>query len=146
MNPNEIICQVLDIAIETKLWPNKKPSDILKIIMYVYGKGWLYTPSVNGKVTAVICAYRIKEGDSLSKMPLKEEGTILYVPFAISLTDQNLFKVIRQSINLYVSENPDITELILEDKNNQIKRYNLKGAVNEQGRRPSVTSHANLSN
>lgn len=141
-----IVLEALDILIEKKLWPEKKPSEILKILLYVHAKGWLYTPTVDDKVTAIICAYLIKEGDSLTKMPVSEEGTILYVPFAVSLVEENLFRIIRETLNLYIKDNPDVTELVLEDKNNQIKRYNLKGASNGQGKVSGVTSNATASN
>ncbi len=141
----KVVFDALDIIIDKKLWPEKKPSDILRILLYVHGRGWLYTPVVDGQVTAVICAYRIKEGDSLTAMPVKEEGTTLYVPFALSLVGNNLFKIIRETLNLYIKDNPDIEELVLEDKNNKIKRYNLRGASNGQEQRPRVTSNPNVS-
>lgn len=141
----KVVLEALDMIVENKLWPEKKPSEILNILLYVHGKGWLYTPTVDGTVAAVICAYRVKEGDNLKQMPVSEEGTILYVPFAISLVGDNLFRIIRETLNLYIKENPDITELVLEDKNNQIKRYKLKGASNGQKQRPGITSHANAS-
>lgn len=140
------ILEALDIIIEKQLWPEKKPSEILKILLYVYGKGWLYTPKVNGNIVAVLCAYRINNENNLTKLPSVEEGTILYVPFAVSLTGDNLFKVIRESLNVYLEHNPDIIELILEDKNNKIKRYNLKGASNGQEQGLTASSNANVSN
>lgn len=146
MNPIDTLLQCLDLIIEGQLWPEKKASEILKILMYVNNKGWLYTSSVEGKLKAVICAYKIKEGDSLTQMPIKEEGNILYVPFVLSIEKNvNLFHIIRESCKLYLEENPEVEEIILEDKNNQIKRYKL-GENN--GKRTIVTtsSNANISN
>ncbi len=142
------LLQIFDLVLEHKLWPNKKPSEVLMTLMFLNGKGWLYTVSDNGKLTAALCGYRIKEvtKDRLKKLPLQEEGTILYVPFSVSLTDENIFKVIRKAFHIYIKENPDITELVLEDKNNKIKRYNLKGADNGKERRSGTTSHANVPN
>lgn len=118
--------QVLDLAIEYKLWPEKKPSEVFKLILYVHNRGWLYTPVVDTKVQAVICAYRIPEvnPDNLVKIPVAEEGNILYVPFAISLGSDNLFSVIRETLRDFLDDNPDIVELVLEKKGKTV-RFNL---------------------
>lgn len=129
MNPYEILLQSLDIIIEAKLWEDKKPSEIFKILMYVHNKGFLYTPLIDGKVIAVLCAYRIPEvnDENLVKLPIKESGKILYVPFALSLNkEDNIFRVVRESLNIYLEKNNDIEEIVLEDKNKKLKRYSLK--------------------
>jgi hypothetical protein len=129
LNPSlDLLFKCLDLIVAIKLWPDKSPSNILKILMYVHSKGWLYTPTVDGELTAVMCGYRIPEvnEENLTKMPLKEEGNILYIPFVVSMKkDLNLFQVIRESCKIYLEKNPDITEIVVEDKNNKIKRYKL---------------------
>lgn len=129
MNQIKLILQSLDLIIESQLWPEKKPSEIFNILMYVQAKGWLYTPMVEGKMMAVVCAYRIPDttDENLTKMPLKDGGNILYIPFVLSIEkNANLFHIIRESCKIYLEENPDIEEIILEDKNNKIKRFNIK--------------------
>lgn len=129
MNSMDILLKSLDLIIENKVWEDRKPSDILRILNYVHNKGWLYIPRENNEIIAIICAYRIKEitKDSLIKLPLKEEGDILYVPFVLSLNKKdNIFKIIRNLMKTYLDENPNVNEIILEDKNNKIKSYNLK--------------------
>jgi hypothetical protein len=129
MNPIRLILQSLDLIIEDKLWPDKKPSEIFNILMFVHQKGWLYTPTVDGKITAVMCGYRIPDvtDENLVKLPLKEEGSILYIPFVISMDkSENLFHIVRASCSIYLEQHPEVTELVLEDKNNKIKRYSLK--------------------
>lgn len=132
MNEYQVILQALDLLISENLFPEKKPSDVLNLLMYVHTKGWLYTPMIDGVVKVVICAYRIPDAtdESLKNMPKEESGNILYVPFVISLGDSNIYEVIRESLKLYLDANPNIEELVLEDKNNQIKRYKLKGDIN----------------
>lgn len=132
MNHNEIILQSLDIIIEEKLWSNRKPSEILKILNYVSNKGWLYTTSIDNQVKTVICGYRIPEvtDENLVRLPIKEYGKILYIPFVISLNkEDNMYRVVREALNIFLKENQDLTEMVIEDKNNQIKRYKL-GANN----------------
>lgn len=127
----EIILKALDLIIENNLWEDKKPSEILKILIFINSKGYLYTSVIDGNIKAVLCAYRIKDDTDLIKIPLKEEGRILYVPFLVSVNkDEDLFNIIRESCRIYLERNPDIEEIILEDKNNKIKRYKLKGESN----------------
>lgn len=129
MNQYKLILQSLDLIIEHALWPEKKASEIFNILMYVHTKGWLYTPNKEGKIIAVICAYRIPniDGDNLTKMPIEESGNILYVPFVIAIEKNvNLFHIIRESCKLYLKENPDIEQIVLEDKNKKVKTFNLK--------------------
>lgn len=135
----DMLLECLDAIIESQIWPEKKASEIIKILLYVQGKGYLYTSSIGKELKAVLCAYRINEGDDLTKIPLEEKGNILYVPFIVSMKkEENLFNVIRESCKIYLDNNPDIEEIILEDKNNKIKRYKLKGA--EDGKRESVNT------
>lgn len=134
MNPIDILLQSLDIFVENKHWPELKPSEIFKIIFYAHNKGWLYAPTANGKVQCVICAYRISEVNeqTLLRVPLKEEGNILYVPFFLSLNkEENIFRITRETLKIYLENNPDVTEMVLQDKNEKIKRYSLRGDNNE---------------
>lgn len=148
INPNAIILQTFDLAMSKKVFPLLSPSETLKVIMYVHMKGWLYTPTVDDRVMAAICAYRIKEvnEDTLYEIPQSEGGNILYVPFAISLVDDNLYTIIRDSLNMYIAANPDIEELVLEDKNKKIKRYSLKERHGSKVEEAGITSDANVSN
>lgn len=130
-----ILLQALDIICESKLWANKKPSEIFRILMYADSKKWLYTPMVDGKVQAVICAYRIQEGESLKEMPLEDEGNFLYIAFVLSINkDADLFKISRETLRSYIQDNPDIKEIILEDKNNKIKRFKIGDNYGEESR------------
>lgn len=129
MNQYKLILQSLDLIIETALWPEKKPSEVFNILMYLHNKGWLYTPTTDGKITAVMCGYRIPEVNetTLTKMPINESGNILYVPFVIAIEKNvNLFHIIRESCKLYLKDNPDIEQIVLEDKNKNIKTFKLK--------------------
>ena len=131
----EIIFQALDIICESKLWQDKKPSEILKILLYMHNKGWLYTPIIDGKVQAVIGAYRIDEvtDEKLVKLPKDNSGKILYIPFVISLTkEDNMYEVVRSAMREYLKENTDIEEIILEDKKNNIKRYKIGDKYGEE--------------
>lgn len=124
----EIIFQALDIICESRLWQDKTPSGILKILLYMHNKGWLYTPIVDGKVQAVIGAYRIPEvtDENLVKLPTDNLGKILYIPFVISLSkEDNMYEVVRNSTKEYLKNNPDIVEIVLEGKDDKLRRYKI---------------------
>lgn len=94
----------------------------------MHNKGWLYTPIVDGKVQAVIGAYRIPEvtDESLVRLPTDNLGKILYIPFVISLSkEDNMYEVVRSSTKEYLKNNPDIVEIVLEGKDDKLKRYKI---------------------
>lgn len=128
MTQFSLILQSLDLIIEAKLWPDKKPSEILQILLYVHKRGWLYTPQEARKIVAIICAYRIPEitDENLVKMPVNENGKILYIPFVLSVNkEDNIFKMVRATLNTFLEKNQDIEEIVLEHKNNKIKTYKV---------------------
>jgi len=94
----------------------------------MHNKGWLYTPIINNKVQAVIGAYRIPEvnDEILSRLPTDESGNILYIPFVISVTkEDNMYEVVRGAMKEYLRINPDITEIVLEGKDDKLRRYKI---------------------
>lgn len=124
----DTILQSLDIIHESRLWKDKPPSHTLRILIYMHNKGWLYTPTGNGKVKAVIGAYRIPDvtDEILNKLPTEESGTILYICFAISLNkEDNIYRIARETLNTYLEKNQDITEMVLEGKDDKLRRYKI---------------------
>lgn len=145
INNNKALLQAFDIMVEEKIWHDVKASELLRILTFLNSKAWLHMPEIDNEVVAVIAAYRIKEisDECMTKIPEIEDGNILYVPMAISLKkEENIYKVVRESLNIYLGENPDITQLVLEDKNEKLKVYNI-GAKNGQGEIPRATSTTN---
>ncbi len=141
MNRQELILQAFDVMVAKKIWHDVSASSLLKILMFLESKGWLYI--LEDK--AVVAAYRIKEISELTKIPENECGTILYVPMVISLKkEENVYKIVRSALNIYLEENPDITELVLEDKNEKLKRYKI-GDKNGKLEESTATSYANVS-
>lgn len=148
MNQYEIILKAFDVMVANKIWHDVTASQLLKILMYLHGKQWIYIPTINGEACAVIAAYRIKEisDECMTKVPVKEEGNILYIPMAISLKgEEDMYKIVRESLRLYIKENPDIEKLVLEDKNEKLKVYNLKGEQDGKKAIPTASSTANVS-
>lgn len=150
MNQHAIILKAFDLILKHKIWEDKTPSEILKILMYLHTKGWLYIPVVDGKIEAIIAAYRIEyiNDSSLVKIPVTEIGNTLYVPLALNLSDKSLYRTIRNSLKSYLEDNPNVNEIVFEElRTNKIKRHKLnKGASYGKQKRARVTSDTNISN
>lgn len=124
----DVIFQALDLILDSRLWKGKPPSHTLKILLYMKSKNWLYTPMIDGKVKAVIGAYRIPEvtDEILDRLPTEEQGKILYIAFVVSINkEDNIFEVVRNATREYLEANPDVEEIVLEDKNDKLRRYKI---------------------
>lgn len=124
----ETIFQSLDIIVTSRIWKDKPPSHTLKILLYMNAKGWLYAPEENDKVQAVIGAYRIPDvtDEAIGRLPEKESGIILYIPFVINVSKaDNTYKVVRNAMRKYLKENADINEIVLEGKDDKLRRYKI---------------------
>ncbi len=140
MKSLDILLKSLDVICESRLWKDAQPSEVLKILMYMNNKSFLYTSK-----SAMIGAYRINEGDDLFKLPIKEEGNILYVPFVVSFNkDNNIYRDVREITKEYLKDNQDINEIILENKNGELKRYKI-GEFHGQCEETEFASNADVS-
>ena len=142
----EIILKALDIIYESRLWKDRPPSHTLKTLLYLYNKGWLYIPIENNKIKAVIGAYRIPDTnkDRLEKIPVVEQGKILYIPFVVSTSkEDNIYRVIRESLKSYLSNNIGIEEIVLEGKDDKLRRFKI-GDSNGKIKEPRTPSPTNV--
>ena len=124
----DIILQSLDIIHASRIWQDKTPSHTLRILLYMHSKGWLYAPAIDGKVQAVIGAYRVSEvtDEILGRLPQESIGKILYIPFVISVAkEDNMYVVVRHAMKEYLSKNTDIEEIVLEGKDDKLRRYKI---------------------
>lgn len=148
MTQSELIAQALTVTYKAKVLGDMTPGEYLMVLMYCHTKGWLYLSQHDGKVVSVIAAYRIPEVTEayMGKLPPQEGGTILYIPMAASLDpSENVFKSMRETLRKYLEQNPDITEIVIEKENNQLKRYKRKGVENEQEQGSGVTTDTDVS-
>ena len=128
------VLSIWKFVIESKVCHQTSQNEWLKIITYLYLKDWLWVISDKGIVQAVIGAYRINEFDEskADNLPEKDEGEILFIPFACSVGD-DIF-VWRKLLREYLKTN-EIKELIFcdyaKDGYGNYRRFNLKGALHE---------------
>lgn len=147
MNKIEIILKAFDIMVADKIWHDVTASQLLRILMYLNSRNWLHFLTVDGEYQAVVAAYRIKEisDQAMTIIPENEEGNILYIPMVISLKKEgNMYKIVRESTRMYLEQNPDITQIVLEDKNEKLKVYNIKGEHHGEIESSRVTTAANV--
>ena len=130
MKQSEALRQILMMVLKSGIRPEMTPKEWLGIIFYCHKKGWLYGKYEDEKVKVAAVAYRIKDFNEKEYqeaktfiLPEKEEGRILFVPFIVS-KDKDVFKI-KKSTTQFLKLNPDITEIVFEDRNNRIKRFKV---------------------
>ena len=115
---------VMEMVIQARVRPKMQPFEWLGVLLYLEKKGWLkvFTDD-GGRVIAATAAYRVKEfkQKAKDKIPEREEGNILFVPFFVSVADDRM--EVPRIIKKYLSENPEIKEVVFEDKNNRVRRF-----------------------
>lgn len=119
---------IIDLIIKSKVRPETTPEEWLKIVSYLYDKNWLHYGYEGTKVVTVLAAYRIKEFDEMkeSQLPKKEEGNIIYVPFAASISKDKM--IIRRITSEYVAKHPETEQIIFKDyAKNKFIVLKLKG-------------------
>jgi len=137
----QILAQAFLILKESNIYPNAKPSDWLKVLLYMHTKGWLYIGFEKEKMAMVAGMYRIKKFDkeNIKILPKKEEGNVLYIPFFASSAEDKLLP--RKLLQRYLSKHKDIKKItfyanekerifnrLKERKNGKRKRITTKTA------------------
>jgi hypothetical protein len=111
MTQGQILAQAFLILQESNIYPNAKPSDWLKVLLYMHTKGWLYIGFEKEKMAMVAGMYRIKKfnKDTIKDLPKKEEGNVLYIPFFASSAEDKLLP--RKLLQRYLSKHKNIKKI-----------------------------------
>lgn len=89
--------------------PDTTRDEWLKIIAYMHEKKWLHYGYEEGKIVAIVGAYRVKEFKETQEIPEKEEGINFYVQFTVSTAkDKNM---IGSMLRGYLKEHPKVTKV-----------------------------------
>jgi hypothetical protein len=141
MTQGQVLAQAFLMLKDKNIYPNAQPSDWLKVLLYMHKKGWLYIGFEKEKLAMVAGMYRIKkfDKDTIKKLPEKEEGNVLYVPFFASSAEDKLLP--RKLLQRYLSKHKDIKRIAFyaDDKEKVFKR--LKERKNGK-RKNRVTRNA----
>ncbi len=107
----EMLAQAFLILQQSNIYPNAKPADWIKILLYMHTKGWLYIGYEKEKMVMVAGMYRIKKfnKDTIKTLPQKEEGNVLYVPFFASNAEDKLLP--RKLLQRYLSKHKNIKKI-----------------------------------
>lgn len=127
MTQTELLLQVALLLEMKKPWADISTCDMLKVIMYVHSKGWLYTAvDEDGVLELVGVAYRVPEykESEMYKLPKEESGNTLYIPFMVSVSNDRMkvLRSLRQLLNMV----PEAEKLVFErrSKDGVVRQYN----------------------
>ena len=83
---NKVLLRIYEMVVQSGVCPETPLCGWSEIIPFCHEKGYLYTLFEKDEIVAVVCAYRIPYfHEKFTDMyPEKEEGNILYIPWAVS--------------------------------------------------------------
>jgi len=127
----DLTLKIYRFVIKSGVCPETTPAEWLHIICYMHERGWIKIERKDGKIESVVGRYKVKEfkEEDLDKMPEKEEGTILVVPFACSVSEDKT--ILKKIFNQYRKSN-EISEIVFYERNSntKFKRFKIKGDNN----------------
>lgn len=122
MTQAELLRQVFQLFYESGIYKNDSLATHLKRLLYAHSKGWLYASVENDVVILAAMLYRIKEFNDkvFEVMPIKEEGTILFIPILVSkATDKFLANKL---LKRYLKDK-QIDEIVFQDIDDRIRHF-----------------------
>lgn len=137
------ILSIIDLIIKSKVRSETTPAQWIEIVSFMHENNWLYYGYENGRVVTVLGAYRIKEFDESKEqdLPAVEEGNIVYVPFAASISKDRM--IIRKITTEYLEKHPEVEEIIFRD---DTKDKYIRIKIGEENGKSTATSLANTAN
>jgi len=132
MTQAELLLHCFKMIIKSNLFPETKPRDWVKILLFLHKKGYLWAGFEEGKPALVAVGYRVKEApkEYPKNFPDKEEGNKLYVAFMISYAKDKMLP--KKLLTKYLEKYPEVNEIILHDlrDNEKLKTYKRKEREN----------------
>lgn len=129
---SKVLLKIYEMVVQSGVCPETPLWAWSEIIPFCHRKGYLYTLFEKDEPVAVVCAYRIPYFDEkfTEKYPEKEEGSILYVPWAVS--NSHSFTSLLYMLNQY-KLNHDIKEIAYYRRNSDtdLKRIKLHEQAKE---------------
>lgn len=116
MNENELLKKVYDLVLASEACPHLLPAQWMSRLLYMHRRGWLYCSVKGSELMAVAGAFRIRQWDEKyrDKLPEKEEGDLLYVPFVAS--EGKIPVAVLRLLRYCLRENPGIKKVIYDRK------------------------------
>lgn len=130
----ELLKKICDLIIRSGICPEVMPLQWMRRLLYMHKKRWLYCSVKGSELIAVVGAFRIREWDEkyLDRLPEKEEGEILYVPFIAA--EGNIPIAPLRLLRYCLRENPGVREVIYYKKNLNAgsQRYILRKQLSQK--------------
>lgn len=125
---------VYEFIVKSNVCPETDRKQWFNTLVYMHTKGWIYLNTKKGSINCVVGAYRVNNLDNFDTLPVEEEGNILYIPFAASISDDKL--TLKKMLDKYTQSNPDIKEIVFYERNSQdkFKRFKLNEEVSNGGK------------
>jgi hypothetical protein len=125
---------VFDFIVKSNVCPETDRKGWFETLCYMHTKGWIYLNSDGGKISSVVGAYRVNSLENFDTLPVEEEGEILYIPFAASVSDDKL--LFKKMLDKYIEANPMVKEVVFYERNSQekFKRFKLNEGVSNGGK------------
>ena len=125
---HNMLLEAYNIIVKSGMFPNTNLRAWIQNVLWLDKAGYLWVALEDNHVTVVAVAYKVKEvpKEFPDRYPAKEEGSILYIPFMISISEDN-YKP-KKLLSQYLEINPDVTEIAYHDLrvDEQLKRYKRK--------------------
>ena len=125
------IIQAFVLVKESKVLEYLDDKQLLKVLLYCEARGWLHYKYEGKKMVFVGCGYNIPKFDEKTChiLPVKSEGEVLYVPFIVSIAQDNTLP--KQAISEYLKEHPETRTVVYYKDDAKVPTiFNRKGASN----------------
>ena len=121
----------MQLVLKAKIRSDLTPKEWVNLLTNLNMRGMLYFGFQDGKIARIAIAYRVNEinEDTDSKIPDKEEGTILWIANFISFESDK--SSIRDEIRDLFLRYKDLTEIAFENPQGKIVRVQRK-VINER--------------
>lgn len=120
-----MISTVLKFVKKFNLCPRTGSEKWLQIVFYMQERGWIHFLAENENIVGMWGGWRVKEYTDkvLDALPLKEEGRVLYIPFACS-ESKDRFIFLREARKL-----TDVDEIVFNEhnKNGRLHKIKIRG-------------------
>jgi len=104
--------QAYALVRESKILQHLGNSELIKALLYCDVKGYLHYSYDGKKIIFVACAYMIPkfEEETCHVIPLKSEGTVLYIAWVTSIAKDAT--VPRKILSDYLREHPEAVQIV----------------------------------
>lgn len=144
MTENELLKKVYDLVLASEACPHLLPAQWMSMLLYMHRRGWLYCSIRGNELFAVAGAFRICSWDEKfrEKLPEREEGSTLYIPFVAS--DGSLPVAVPRLLRYCLRQQPGVQKVVYYRKSEDRfrERFRVVDLASRPGARRQVIAAA----